>query len=33
MDASTNPAYPKIGLRENTGMMSVTIPKNGSAMM
>jgi hypothetical protein len=25
--------YPKIGLREKTGRISVTIPKNGSAMM
>src|SRR5438874_2856891 len=33
IDASTNPAYPKIGLRENTGTMSVTIPKNGRIMM
>ncbi len=25
--------YPKIGLRENTGKISLTMPKNGSAMM
>ena len=31
--APTSPTYPKIGLRLNTGRISVTMPKNGSAMM
>ena len=31
--APTRPTYPKIGLRLNTGRISETIPKNGSAMM
>src|SRR5690625_798767 len=31
--ANTRPLYPKIGLREKTGRISVTIPKKGSAMM
>ena len=29
--APTRPTYPKIGLRLNTGMISDTMPKNGSA--
>ena len=29
--AAINPLYPKIGLRLNTGKISVAIPKNGSA--
>ncbi|CAM5717150.1 hypothetical protein SALBM217S_09314 [Streptomyces griseoloalbus] len=33
MVAPTSPMYPKIGLRENTGMISLTTPKNGSARM
>src|SRR5690606_11897987 len=32
MVAYTRPLYPKIGLRENTGKISDTMPKNGSAM-
>ena len=31
--APTRPTYPKIGLRLNTGRISVTMPKNGNAMM
>src|SRR5699024_1442985 len=31
--ANTSPLYPKIGLRENAGKISETIPKNGRAMM
>src|SRR3954471_5721969 len=31
--APTMPTYPNSGLRLNTGMTSVTMPKNGSAMM
>src|SRR5947209_4947809 len=33
MVAKTRPLYPNIGLRENTGMISLTTPKNGIAMM
>src|SRR5688572_30715732 len=31
--ANTNPRYPNTGLREKTGMISVTIPKKGRMMM
>ena len=31
--AATRPLYPKIGLRAKTGMISVMMPKNGSATM
>ena len=31
--ANTIPLYPKIGFLEKTGMISVTIPKNGTARM
>ena len=31
--APTRPTYPKIGLRLKTGRISVTMPKNGNAMM
>ena len=31
MVAKTRPLYPKIGLRENTGTISETMPKNGRA--
>src|SRR5436305_11464781 len=31
--AATMPLYPNSGLRLNTGMISVTMPKNGSATM
>ena len=31
--AATRPTYPKIGLRLNTGRISVMMPKNGNAMM
>ena len=31
--ARTRPLYPKTGRRANTGMISVTTPKNGRAMM
>src|SRR5699024_12622065 len=31
--ANTSPLYPKIGLREDAGKISETIPKNGRAMM
>src|SRR5213593_3442593 len=33
MVAKTNPLYPNKGFRLNTGMISLTMPKNGSATM